>query len=201
MIAKSLPILFLAFNTLALASQPAAAFYRYLDGQGRTQLSDHIPPKFASKGYEVLDARMFVIRVVPPEMTPAEIAARDAKIRAERAAAEQAERDRNLLLQFPRLTDLNGAEQRELDRLERQLRLIERQRDSHRNTLTELRRQAARIERSGQATDEVSRKIEAREALLEKAEALEQAKQLEIASTRASYERKRLRIVTLRPNE
>lgn len=95
--------LLLALLTLA---QPllGAEFYRYVDDTGRTVFNSSIPPDIVPRGYEVLNERGQVVRVVPRALTPAEIAARDAaaaeQVRLEAEARAQREADAALKLKY-----------------------------------------------------------------------------------------------------
>ena len=51
--------------TLLWSAQTMAELYRYVDDKGVTVLDSRVPPKFISRGYEVLDAHGRVKLVVP----------------------------------------------------------------------------------------------------------------------------------------
>ncbi len=73
--------------TLLWSAPTMAELYRYVDDKGVTVLDSRVPPKFISRGYEVLDAHGRVKLVVPAAPTAAEREARRA------ALEEQAQRD------------------------------------------------------------------------------------------------------------
>lgn len=56
----------------------AANIYKYLDENGRTVFNSSMPPDRVKNGYTIMNERGIVIEVVPRQLTPAEIAARNA---------------------------------------------------------------------------------------------------------------------------
>jgi ABC-type proline/glycine betaine transport system substrate-binding protein len=72
------------------ASASAANIYKYFDENGRTVYNSHMPPDLAKNGYSILNERGQVIEVVPRQLTPAEIAVRDAAEQRRLAEAEAA---------------------------------------------------------------------------------------------------------------
>jgi hypothetical protein len=100
---QALPLVLLL--TLGLATETLADTYRYKDDRGRTVHGSTVPPQYVKNGYEVLNDRGQVIRVVPRAKTPEELAAEEAT-REQREAEEaiaraQREKD-NLLLRLYR---------------------------------------------------------------------------------------------------
>lgn len=83
------------------ASAQAANIYKYLDENGRTVFNSSMPPEMVKNGYTIMNERGQVIEVVPRQLTPAEIAARNAaealRLAEEEAARKQQESD-NLLV-------------------------------------------------------------------------------------------------------
>ncbi|MGB0956998.1 MAG: hypothetical protein ACPGUF_00890, partial [Litorivicinus sp.] len=104
-----------------VSAQGIPAYYRFVDEAGRTQLSDKIPPQYVKGGYEVLDAQLFVIRRVAPELTPAQLAARERQRLLDAEAEAQAAKDRQLLMRYPTVADLDSAERSDVERLELQV--------------------------------------------------------------------------------
>jgi uncharacterized small protein (DUF1192 family) len=75
---------------LCAATASAGEWYRYQDDNGVVVLGQHIPARFAHKGYTVLNDDGRVLRVVERQLTPEEIKIRDAEIA--RLEAEEAKR-------------------------------------------------------------------------------------------------------------
>ncbi len=87
----------------------AAFLYRYTNDQGLTVLTQTLPAEYATKGYEIMNEKGRVLRVVAPELTPEQIAERDAALERERLAelekARQDKIDEELKLQFTHPND------------------------------------------------------------------------------------------------
>lgn len=100
----------------------AAELYRYRDDNGVLVLDDSIPPRYAAKGYTVLSPTGRVIRVVPPQLTPEEVAERDRRRAAEeaerKALAERYAADAELLRLYSSTEDLERARDRKLADIE-----------------------------------------------------------------------------------
>ena len=191
--------LYIALVTLiaSLAQAATPAFYRFVDANGVTQLSDRVPPASVKGGYEVLDSRLFVIEVVAPEPTQAELAAM-ARAEAERMQAQrQAQQDRELLSRFPSVADVELAKASDLKRLELQHDILTRQLQAYERNLAELKRRAAREERNGEVSLEVLDAMAEREMQQFKAEQRVLEKQSEIEALTADYSRKKLRVASL----
>jgi hypothetical protein len=62
--------------------------YRFENEDGVLVLSNSIPPELVYKGYSVVTEDGTVVRVVPRQLTPAEVAQRDRRLAAEKAAEE-----------------------------------------------------------------------------------------------------------------
>ncbi len=92
----ALNIVLLVLGLLALASAHAGAgkVYKWVDEHGVTHYGDQIPPQYAARERDVVNAEGVVIDRLTAQKTPAEIAAEQ---QSKLAAQEQASRDRNLL--------------------------------------------------------------------------------------------------------
>lgn len=89
---KLLGLLFLSITCLSVS---ATQFYRYKNEQGVQVLTQTLPAKYVSQGYEVLNEKGRVINIVPPVLTPEQIAERDASLERERQAKiEQQKQDK-----------------------------------------------------------------------------------------------------------
>jgi hypothetical protein len=79
----------------------AANIYKYLDENGRTVFNSSVPPDRVKYGYTIMNERGQVIEVVPRQLTPEEIAARNAaeelRLAEEEATRKQQEADSLLL--------------------------------------------------------------------------------------------------------
>jgi hypothetical protein len=85
---------FMLLSTFSL-SVSAAQLYRYKNEQGLMVLTQTLPAEYATKGYEILNEKGRVIKVIPPALTPEQIAERDAALeRARLAEIEKKKQDK-----------------------------------------------------------------------------------------------------------
>lgn len=78
-------LVFMLLSAICL-SVSAGQLYRYKNEQGLMVLTQTLPAEYASNGYEILNEKGRVIKVIPPALTPEEIAERDAALERERLA-------------------------------------------------------------------------------------------------------------------
>jgi hypothetical protein len=98
--------------TVEAADSPGIILYRYVDSRGLTVMDTQgVPPEYVGKGYEVLNQRGRVIRVVPPAPTADEI-------RQAQAAKLQADADAQLTHLYSSLVDMDRARNRRLAELD-----------------------------------------------------------------------------------
>ncbi|UZE95932.1 hypothetical protein [Alkalimarinus alittae] len=90
----SISLLILVIGLTHTVSAYAGNLYRYKDENGVTALSLNIPAHLVRNGYEVLGSNGRVIKVVPPALTPEEIAERDAKEAEKTRLAEEAQKQK-----------------------------------------------------------------------------------------------------------
>jgi len=150
--ALALPLLF-----SAVAVQASGTFYRYTNDIGNTVVDDHVPPEHVKKGYEVLNSKGVVIKVVPRELTEEEQKVADAdKLREERARAEE-ERlrawDETLLMRYSTIEDIEAARERALSDLKIRVSILKSNKRSLKQQVENYQAQAAEMERMGQEVD------------------------------------------------
>lgn len=103
-------ILLLALFSVHLNAQ-SKSYFRYRNEQGVLVMSDAIPVKYATKGYEIVDIYGRVSKVVPPEPSQEE---KD-QLRKELEEKERLEKwDRELLLRYSHIEDIRAAKKRKL---------------------------------------------------------------------------------------
>ena len=71
----------------AQAHAEAVELYRFVNEDGIVVLSNSIPPELVSRGYDVVRGDGTLVRVVPRELTPTEVAERERQLAQEKAAA------------------------------------------------------------------------------------------------------------------
>jgi hypothetical protein len=80
-------------------------YYRYLNESNVVVIDDNIPPKYSSKGYDIIDSYGQLIQRVAPAITGAEKAKRDSEL-------VQQQFDRDLLRRYSSEADIRSAERR-----------------------------------------------------------------------------------------
>ena len=127
---------------------PAAEYYRYVDDQGRVVLSRQgVPPELISKGYEVLNDKGRVIRVIPPAPSLEE----RKRLAAEKAKAKS---DAQLLRIYSEPADVDRARDRKLAELDGTISVAQSNLLSLRTQQANLQAQAAEHERAGREVPE-----------------------------------------------
>jgi len=77
----------LCMNLVFFSSQSSAVqLYRYKNDQGNLVMGQVIPPRYVSKGYDILNEQGRLIQRVAPALTPKQIAQRNAKLEQEKQA-------------------------------------------------------------------------------------------------------------------
>jgi len=105
-----------------LLTLPLSAYskdlYRYTNERGILVIHDRITPEYATKGYEIINEKGVVTKVVPRQLTAEELAQRDVKEQMAAAAAAERERlrkwDESLLLRYSTIEDIEAARERAL---------------------------------------------------------------------------------------
>lgn len=120
---RSLPVLlFVVLAGLTLpagaASKGSGELFRYENEDGVIVLSNSLPPKYATRGYTIIDYRGRVIRVVPRQLTEKELRQRAAAEKAEREAQaardERRQHDEELLRLYSTPEDVERAKDRKV---------------------------------------------------------------------------------------
>jgi hypothetical protein len=127
---------------------PAAEYYRYVDGQGRVVLNRQgVPTEYISKGYEVLNDKGRVIRVIPPAPSLEE----RKRLAEEKAKAKS---DAQLLRIYSEPEDVDRARDRKLSELDGLISVAQSNLHSLRTQQANLQAQAAEFERAGRPVPE-----------------------------------------------
>ncbi|QEY59863.1 DUF4124 domain-containing protein [Pseudomonas sp. C27(2019)] len=139
---------FLALSLLLSSSAYAVEYYRYIDERGITVINHQgVPAHLIGNGYEVLSEQGRVVRVVPRAPTPEEYR----KIQADK---EQAKSDRQLLLLYTRVEDIDRALERKVADIEGQISIARGNLLSTNSLKADLQSQAASQERAGRVVSE-----------------------------------------------
>ena len=132
-------------------------FYRYINEQGNKVIAQTISPKYVRAGYEVVNLRGEVIKVVAASPSEAEAE----RVNNEKAKARlQAENDLLLHRSYSNVSDIDAAKARNLLELNNNINILQANLTSVKSQLQVQEQHAAATERSGRkASDEVLNNI------------------------------------------
>ena len=144
-----------------LLTLPLSAYskdlYRYTNERGILVIHDRITPEYASKGYEIINEKGVVTKVVPRQLTKEELAQRDVKEQMAAAAAVERERlrrwDESLLLRYSTIEDIEAARERALRDLRIRVSILKSNTRSLKQQVENYQATAADIERGGGTVD------------------------------------------------
>lgn len=142
-------LLFVAL-VLPLASVQAKAggeisgrvLYRYTDDKGIQVLDDQVPPRYVARGYEILSLSGQVLKVVPPQLSGAELAEK-------RRREAQREADLQLLKRYNSVADIESARSRKLAIVEQDMAIMRSNISSLGRQIEQEQTAAARTQRNG----------------------------------------------------
>lgn len=168
--------------------------YRYYNDEGTMVVDFKVPAEYISRGYEVVNSKGVVIKVVPRELTEAEQLEQDAQEKLEARAQAEQERlrkwDESLLLRYSTVEDIEAARERALRDLRIRVSILKSNKRSLKQQVESYQEQAANMERQGQKVD-VAR-LTAIENLQHEIEATDRAiidRQKEIADVSSAYQK------------
>ena len=183
-------------GALQLAVDPANAqknMYRYYDAEGKMVVDYRVPDDQVAGGYEVLNEKGMVIRVVPRELTEEEKAQRDIKEKQQLEAEAEAERlrkwDESLMLRYSTIADIEDARERALRELRIRVSILKSNKRSLKQKVENYQSQAADLERIGKEVD--LERLQTIESLQEEIAATDRAiadRQLEIKQVSDAYQ-------------
>ena len=133
----------LALGLLASSVSYAVEYYRYTDERGITVINRQgVPASLIGNGYEVLSEQGRVLRVVPRAPTPEEF-------KKMQDAEARAKSDRQLLMLYTRVEDIDRARDRKVADIDGQVSIARGNLLSTNSLKADLQRQAASQERAG----------------------------------------------------
>ena len=149
----SIPIALFVAVLLVSVSTQADNLYRYKNNVGGTVVDWRVPPEFAGRGYEVLNAQGQVVEVVPRQLSSGELQNKDLVKRLQQEAtverARLAKWDKFLLLRYSTVEDIDAARDRALRDLKIRLSILASNQRTARNRLESVLARVADMERRG----------------------------------------------------
>lgn len=149
----SSPIALFVAMLLVSVSTQADNLYRYKNDVGGTVVDWRVPPEFAGRGYEVLNAQGQVVEVVPRQLSSGELQNKDLVKRLQQEAtverARLAKWDKFLLLRYSTVEDIDAARDRALRDLKIRLSILASNQRTARNRLESVLARVADMERRG----------------------------------------------------
>lgn len=131
----------------ATTSAAQSRLYRYTNAQGQLEISHAIPTDRVAAGYEVIDSSTGqVIRVVAPQLTPEQLAAKQRREREAAICNQEMERLRAL---YGREQDITHASDQAVASLQGRIEQIRANLLIEQRRLEEFQLDAAQLERSG----------------------------------------------------
>jgi len=135
----------------------AKTLYRYRNAEGNVVVDYQVPADSVGGGYEVLNDKGMVIKVVPRALSPEELKAKDAEKKREQEARAEEERlrkwDESLLLHYSTVADIEDAKRRALGDLQIRMSILKSNRYSLKQEVENYQAQAADTERAGKSVD------------------------------------------------
>ncbi len=167
--------------------------YRYTNDLGNMVVDYQVPPGDVDKGYEVLNAKGIVIKVVPRTLTGEERKVADAQQRLEEAALAEEQRlrewDESLLLRYSTVADVEAARDRALMDLRIRVSILKSNKRSLKQHVENNQAQAAELERLGHEVGvELLSSIEDLQLEIEASERAIATRQKEIKAVEAAYQ-------------
>jgi len=185
----ALSVGFLLFTAAAQSRE----YYRYRNDQGVVVVDYQVPARYISGGYEVVNERGVVIKVVAPVLSEADKQQQSASEKQAAAAAAERERlrewDESLLLRYSTVADIEAARERALGDLRLRLSSLKGNRRSLKQKVETYQAEAADMERAGREVD--VRRLQAIENLQQQIAATEKdiaEREREIAGVNASFQ-------------
>jgi predicted nucleic acid-binding Zn-ribbon protein len=186
-----------AFVWALLLTVPSVAYakplYRYRNAEGNVVVGFQVPVESVGGGYEVLNEKGMVMKVVPRELTEEERQSKHSQEKLQREAIAEQERlrkwDESLMLRYSVVADIEDAQRRALGGLQVRMSILNNNRRAIKRQIESYQAQMADIERAGGNVDvERLRAIEQLQNEIRTIDRDVENRQLEIKELSASYE-------------
>jgi len=177
----------------AVADAKEQRLYRYRNAEGNVVVGFQVPVESVKGGYEVLNNKGMVLKVVPRELTEEERKSKNAEERQQQEARAEQERlrkwDESLMLRYSVVADIEDAQRRALGDLRVRMSILNNNRRATKRQIETYQAQAADTERAGgDVKVEQLRAIEQLQNDIKTIERDIETRKLEIEELSASYE-------------
>ncbi len=130
-------------------SYAAIEYFRYKTTSGALVIDSRLPPEFVKYGYEVINANGDVLRTVPPQATPEQIAAKREALTKQQLKAEQLKKDEMLMRRYSSVADIEASQNRVVDEINVRLSILRGNLRSLKGQIERQQEVAANAERAG----------------------------------------------------
>ena len=161
--------------------------YRYTDDKGAVVTGNSIAPEYARKGYQIVTITGVVLQTIPPEPTAEEREKIAQDNQNKLSAEQQQEQDKQLLLRYSTLEEIQFAKKRKLTEIDNKIVLLNSNVGTLQSQIGVEQQRAAMYERNGQPVPA---------ALLKKIEDLQQ--ELKITEGQVTSRKQELADETIR---
>lgn len=161
--------------------------YRYTNDEGVVVMGYQMPNEYIHRGYEVLNSKGRVVKVVPPQASAEEQRAQEEALAEEKRLKEW---DESLLLRYSTVVDIEAARERSLGDLRIRLEILKSNKRSYRQQVEIYQAQAANQERGGSKTDvELLTAIEDLQTEIASTERAISEREVEIEAVSVAYQK------------
>lgn len=167
----------------------AQNFYRYVNDDGVKVLNHSIPPEYAQKGYEVINASGKIIKVVPPAPSAEE----QAQFALEQEIIREYER---LKHRYSSPEDIESTKQRRLRSIESNISVLKGNINGLTSQVEKIMSDAARFERRNQQVPEhILKQLDDANAEIKVAEGLLEMRKQDMKDTADKYDEEIARFI------
>ena len=175
--------------------------YRYTNDKGVVVTGNSITPEYARKGYQVVTITGTVIETIPPEPTAEERAKIAQASQDKISAAQQLAEDKQLLLRYSTLDEIQLAKKRKLSEIDNKIILLNSNVTTLKSQIDAEQQRAAVYERNGQPVPAaLLKKIEDLQQELKITEGQVTSRQQELAEETIHFDSDIARLTILEKN-
>jgi len=175
--------------------------YRYTNDSGVVVTGNSIAPEYARKGYQVVTITGTVIQTIPPEPTAEERAKIAQASQDKISAAQQLEQDKQLLLRYSTLDEIQFAKKRKLTEIDNKIVLLNSNVTTLKSQVDTEQQRAAVYERNGQPVPAaLLKKIDDLQQELKITEGQVTSRQQELADETTRFDKDIARLTILEKN-